>query len=147
MAGYQFVVAGTDKIELSTKAVDRDQQGLSEIERIEFKMNTIDDNTRNHADSVRAEIKICGPITADDKEVINKLAIWAMDSNKSTLYRDVELTVYEGENCTGKVLRKYQIQSMFVIDYTESFKNDESGTYELFIAQKEGKYKQEVFAK
>lgn len=145
MAGYQLVVSGSDKIELSTEAKKKEGQGLAEIERAEFKMNTIDDNTRNHADSVRAEIKICGPITADNRELTNKLAKWAMDSDKSTLYRDVTLTVYEGENCTGKVLRRYEIQSMFVIDYTESFKNDDSGTYELFIAQKEGKYKQEVF--
>lgn len=144
MAGYQLTIKNVeDIIELSTK----EQNGKADVTSVSFKMNTIDENTRNRADSVRGEITIKGNITPENKDNTKKLAKWSMDSDKKTLYRDVEVVVYDAENCTGDVLRRYQMNTMFVIDYIEDFGNEsDSGIYELFIAQREGNEKKEVFS-
>lgn len=144
MAGYKLLVKdNSEVIELSTA----EQNGKPDITKVVFKMNTLDDNTRNRADSVRGELKIEGIITPDNRDNTKMLAKWAMDADRKTLYRDVEVIVYDGINCTGDILRRYQMSSMFVIDYDEQFGSDsDSGTFELFIAQKEGNEKKEVFS-
>ena len=144
MAGYKLSIKNNSEvIELSTAQ----QNGKPDITKVTFKMNTLDDDTRNRADSVRGELKIEGIITADNRDNTKMLAKWAMDSDRKTLYREVEVVIYDGENCTGDVLRRYQMNSMFVIDYDERFGDDsDSGRFELFIAQKEGNEKKEVFS-
>ena len=143
-AGYQLTIKNADEtIELSTK----EQNGSAEIQTVVFKMNTLDDNTRNRADAVRGEITITGPITKENKEKTKRLAKWAMDANKKTLYRNVVIVVYDGENCSGDVLRRYEVDNMFVIDYEENFGTSaDEGKYTLFMAQKEGNEKKEVFS-
>lgn len=148
MAGYQLTIKNAgETIELSTK----EKEGKPEIRGIRFKMNTLDDNTKNRSDSVRGEMLIIGNITPENKEKTKRLAKWSLDSDKKTLYRDVVLVVYDAENCTGDVLRRYEINTMFVIDYEETFgeisdKSSDSGTFRLFIAQREGNGKKEVFS-
>ena len=146
MASYKLTIKSkTETIELNSE-----REGKPEISSVEFKMNTLDDNTRNRDEAVRAEFRIKGMITKENGEVTNQLAKWAMDHDAGTLYRNVELLVDSGTDFSGKTLRRYKFDEMFVIDYTESFglseANSDSGTYELFIAQKENtKGKQEVF--
>lgn len=143
MAGYSLTIKNNaDVIEISTK----DLRDKPPITKAKFTMNTLDDLSRNRADAVRAELIIEGNISEEYKEEIRKLAKWSLDSNKTTQYRNVELIVNDGEDMSGKVLRRYTIDQMFVIDYEEEFGEDsESGTYKLFIAQKQGSYKKEVF--
>lgn len=143
MAGYSLTIKNNaDVIEISTK----DLRDKPPITKAKFTMNTLDDLSRNRADAVRAELVIEGNISEEYKEEIRKLAKWSLDSNKTTQYRNVELIVNDGEDMSGKVLRRYTIDQMFVIDYEEEFGEDsESGTYKLFIAQKQGSYKKEVF--
>ena len=144
MAGYSLTIKNNaDIIEISTKnLIDKEP-----ITNVTFKMNTLDDLSRNRADAVRAELVIEGNISEGYKEEIRKLAKWSLDSNKTTQYRNVELIVNDGQDMSGKVLRRYTIDQMFVIDYEEEFEegDSESGTYKLFIAQKQGSYKKEVF--
>ena len=144
MAGYSLKIKNNaDVIEISTKdLIDKEP-----ITNVTFKMNTLDDLSRNRADAVRAELVIEGNISEGYKEEIRKLAKWCLDSNKTTQYRNVELIVNDGQDMSGKVLRRYTIDQMFVIDYEEEFEkgDSESGTYKLFIAQKQGNYKKEVF--
>ena len=144
MAGYQLTITNAEEmIELSTS----EEKGLAEIEKLKFKMNTLDDSTKNRSDSIRGELIIIGNITPENKDKTKRLAKWAMDTNKKTLYRDVEIIVYDGENCTGDILRRYQMNTMFVIDYEEDFgKESDNGKYTLFIAQREGNEKKEVFS-
>ena len=98
MAGYRLTIKNAgESIELSTK----EQEGKAEIRGIKFKMNTLDDSTQNRADSVRCEMTITGFVTPENKDKTKRLAKWSMDSDKKTLYRDVELLVYDAENCTG----------------------------------------------
>lgn len=144
MAGYQLTIKNSEEtIELSTK----EAEGMPEIKSLIFKMNTLDDKTKNRADCVRGELTIIGNITPESRDKTKSLAKWSMDANKKTLYRNVEIVVYEGENCTGDVLRRYQIDTMFVVDYIEEFgAASDVGQYTLFIAQREGNGKKEVFS-
>lgn len=143
-AGYELSIKNnTETIEMSTK----EKEDVADIKEIRFKMNTLDDYTTNRADSVRAELRIEGTITTENRDNTKKLAKWAMDDDRKTMYRDVELVAYEGENCSGDVLRRYKIDQMFVIDYEEEI-GDKSdyGTFKLFIAQKDGSAKKDVFS-
>lgn len=150
MAGYNLSIKNIDEvIELSTG----DGDGKQVITEVSFKINTLDDNTRNRADAVRGELKISGVITPENRDITKLLAKWAIDADRKTLYRNVEIVVYDSKNCTGDVLRRYQLTNMFVIDYEENFGGDasdsgdsDSGTFFLFIAQKEGNEKKEVFS-
>lgn len=144
MAGYELTIKNAEElIELSTKNGD----GSPEIQTVKFKMNTLDDSTRNRADAVRAEITITGCITRENRDKTKCLAKWAMDENRKTLYRTVSIVVIDGKNNTGDVLRRYEFDNMFVVDYDEEFGSSaDQGTYSLFIAQKEGNEKKEVFS-
>ncbi|MEY8516988.1 hypothetical protein AALC25_08675 [Lachnospiraceae bacterium 29-84] len=145
-AGYKLTIKNQqgEVIALSTE----EEHGHPDITNVSFKMNTIDDNTRNRADSVRCEIVIEGMITKENKELTKQLANWAKNSADKAIYRDVELVVHERRNCTGEVLRRYEINTMFVIDYEEVFgKESDSGVYTLFLAQREGNGKKDVFSK
>ena len=144
MAGYQLSIKNAEEtIDLSTK----EKNDSAEIQTVKFKMNTLDDSTRNRADAVRVELTITGTITEKNREKTKRLPRWAMDANKKTLYRNVSIVVYDSENCTGDVVRRYEVDSMFVIDYEEEFGGlDGTGKYTLFIAQKEGNEKKEVFS-
>lgn len=156
MAGFVLTIKNAEEtIELSSKATEgKDDASILDID---FRMNTLKDDTRNRADGVRCELVITGLISEDIKDETKRLAKWSMDSDKNTLYRDVALVVYEKDNLTGNVLRRYEFNSMFVIDYEESFGSkiqqkelkgisDEKGVYTLFLAQKEGNNKKEVFS-
>lgn len=150
MAAYKLTIKnnGKDEIVLSTlkeNSTDSTKSVLG-ILGISFKMNTLNDDTRNRSDAVRAEFKIKGRITSENRDDTKKITKWSMDSNQSTIYRNVELVVYEGEE-NGTILRRYQIDSMFVVDYEENFEDKGSdGTFELFIAQKERGGNKEVFS-
>lgn len=142
MPGYEITISNNDgTIEFSTK----EEGNAVSIESVEFRMNTINDNTRNRADAVRAEFEIKGIVDNNNSENTLKLLKWSIDQDQKTLYRDVEVVVYNSGNCSGDVLRRYQISNMFVIDYEEyhitekdSNKNQETLNFRLFIAQKEG---------
>lgn len=145
MAGYQLTIKNSEEtIEIFTKdSTDSDITSLS------FKMKTINDNTKSRADCVKGELVIKGYITSENKDKTKRLAKWSIDSDQKTMYRDVEIVVYTSENCTGDVLRRFQMDSMFVVDYLEEFgelSRDEKGTYTLLIAQKEGKRNKEIFS-
>ena len=146
MAGYQLkITSGGETIELSTK----EQQGMADITKLSFKVNTIDRQTRNRSDNVRTEIVLEGVVTKENREKTKGLTKWALDADRTTLYRSVTLVVYEAENCTGDVLRRYQIDNMFVIDYDEFFNagsNADKGEFTMIIAQRDGSYKKDVFA-
>lgn len=144
--GYNVTISNSESaIEFSTA----DESSAPSITSVTFKMNTLDDSTRNHSDSVRAEIVIKGNINEDNRDNTLKLLQWAIDSDLNTMYRDVDITVYEDTKQTGKVLRCYQVKNMFVIDYQENKSQQKAANYEfeLFIAQKENCSDIKVFAK
>ena len=120
------------------------------VNSVEFKMNTIDDTTRNRSDEVREELTICGNIYNENKDNTLNMLKWAIDSNNKTVYRTVDVKVYDTANMTGNVLRHYQLANMFVIDYSENKPNKDSKAsealeYTMKLAQKAGKHELGVY--
>ena len=120
------------------------------INKVTFKMNTIDDNTLNRSSAVRCELVIEGVINIKTKEETMKLTKWSMaGSGDSLLYRKVTVTVYTDNN-REEVLRQYTVDKMFCIDYDEIFgekeTQNEAGRFILHIAQREGSHNKDVFA-
>lgn len=123
------------------------------ITDVTFKMNTLNDSTLNRANAVRCELIIKGTINKGTKEETMKLTKWSMATNgENSLYRKVTVTVYT-DGGREEVLRQYTVDKMFCIDYDEIFggnKDDgtgsETGTFTLYIAQREGSYSKDVFA-
>jgi hypothetical protein len=118
------------------------------ITDIQFFMNTLNDDTLNRSQSVRAEFVIKGSIDDKSKSEIQKLAAWAIATEKDKIYREVNIIVKDNNSDSGEVLRRYIFSEMFVIDYKEIFgpkkdNKDDEGSFELLIAQKEkGKVKE-----
>lgn len=133
MAGYQISITNSEgSIEFSSKA----ENNAVTITEVNFRMNTLDDNARDHANAVRAEFEIKGSIDENNKSNTLKLLKWSIDNDQKTLYRDVEVVVYNDTGLTGEVLRRYQVKQMFVIDYEETSSDENRGYFKLFIAQK-----------
>jgi len=156
MAGYILKIENSEveDIELSTMNNEMGEDNSRNIEKLLFKMNTLDDSVRNHSDNARIEITIEGIISETNKDKLKQFAKWSMDFNKKSMYRNVTLEVYSSsDNDSGEVLRRYEIEYMFVIDYEENFgeqssesNSSDAGKYKLFLAQKEGNYKKDIFS-
>jgi hypothetical protein len=143
------------KIESADGEIVFDQTTESEgtaINKVVFKMNTLNDETLNRADAVRCELFMEGVINKATKDETLKLTKWSMEAESENLmYRKVTVTAYKGSN-RETVLRQYCVDQMFCIDYDEVFgeinakNNDEQGKFILHIAQKEGNHSKDVFA-
>lgn len=151
MNGYELTITnGEEKIFLFTGGAT----GSPSITDVRFKMSTLNENLMNRASGVRAELIIQGTITEQTRGETLKLAKWAIDNNMNTLYRAVQLIVYPDEERSGDVLRTYRISNMFVINYDELFSSEpekngnpaDAGKFVLFIAQKEGQERPQVFS-
>ena len=127
-------------------------QDSNTIKDVQFFMNTLNDKTLNRAQSVRPEFIIKGAIDENSKIEIQKLAAWAIATEKDKIYRNRNIVVKDNVAESGATLRRYNFDDMFVIDYKETFNQiqdsdngskDDEGKFELFIAQKEkGKVKE-----
>ncbi len=144
MAGYKVTISNdNDKIEFSSE----NENNEATISEVNFKMSTLDNNTSNRADAVRAEFEIKGQIFKSNKEQTLKLLKWAIDNDINSCYRDVAIEVYEDAKCSGEILRRYEISSMFVIDYDESkSENNQRIDFTLFIAQRSSDNNIKVYA-
>ncbi len=150
MAVYDLVIeSGKEKITLDNTLGNESEESIQEVV---FKMNSINDNTLNRDKSVRCEMIIKGMITDANKEETLKLAKWAKENSSDELiYRNVEVSVYKNER-GEELLRKYSLAKMFCIDYQEKFSDEgegdrsDTGYFELYIAQKEGRHVKDIFA-
>ena len=158
MAGYKLKISNSNTKEI---VLDTNEEPYI-IDGVSFKVNTFDDECISRADDARIEVTISGKITTENREKVKELAKWATDINRQTIYRNIALVVNNGGAEEGtSVVRHYDFESMFVIDYKESFvgspvrspkgKNNDSngddvGSYTLFIAQRAGKFKRDIFS-
>lgn len=144
MAFFELKVNSSTADSISFLLDDEDTNTITDIQ---FFMNTLNDNTLNRSQSVRAEFIIKGSIDDKSKSEIQKLAAWAIATEKDKVYRDVNIIIRDNSDTSGETLRRYNFSEMFVIDYKEIFKSsaekDDQGSFELLIAQKEkGKVKE-----
>lgn len=145
MAYFELKINSENTDPINFLIVEEDKNTITDIQ---FFMNTLNDNTLNRSQSVRAEFIIKGSIDDKSKSEIQKLAAWAIATEKDKIYRNINIIVRDNEDPSGETLRRYNFSEMFVIDYKEIFKQktddkDDQGSFELLIAQKEkGKVKE-----
>lgn len=150
--GYRLTITDENggEIFLSSMLADRDDKRPADIIKASYKLNTIDDTALSRSNEARAEIKVSGIISEFNAKETCKLASWAKETNSDLIYRKVKLVTYANTDANAKMLRSYEIEQMFVLDYTETFsdssKNDEgsSGQFELYVVQKKGNHSQYI---
>ena len=145
MAGYLVnIINNEGTIEISSK----EENNEVTITSVDFCINTLDDKTRNNSDAKRVEIIIKGTINKGNKDNTLKLLKWAFDDDQNTLYRKVEIEVYSDAKMTGALLRRYEVNEMFVIDYKEkkSEEKNENMAFEMFLAQSDKSNELKVYS-
>lgn len=152
MAFYNLKIETTDGEEpiiLDENTTTINSGDAEAISSVHFKMNTLNDDTLNRSSAVRCEMVIKGQINNATKDETLKLANWAkIRGGENKLYRKVTVEVFTDKE-RGTELREYEVDKMFCIDYDEEFiyedRNQEEGTFTLYIAQKEGTHTTNVF--
>lgn len=104
----------------------------------------------NRGSSIHCQFTIKGSINESTREELKKMADWALDNNRDTMYRDLSIEVFsdnkEGSNA-GKRFRNYGFSNMFILDYEEKFDAVfpyEEGEYVVLIGQKSEKSEQNI---
>lgn len=141
--GYELTITDSKGgvIYLYTNADDN--KSNIDIINASYKSNTLNNNVMTRASDVRAEINVLGLIKDSRKTETCKLAEWAKEKNPDLVYRTVKLVVHSSPS-DSKILRSYELEGMFVVDYKESFDEydkqtaNDCGVFELYIVQKQG---------
>ncbi len=146
--GYRIDVSCEGKdFRLSTES--EGGTGQYTVTHLSFAKKT-QDHVKNQANTLHLEFEIKGIINEESKGVLKNVAEWAMDENKNTLYRKVEILVNNddtGSIETDKIFRRYTFGKMYVVDYEEIFVkegNEDDGEYRLIIAQKAERAERDV---
>ena len=156
--GYELTVTDSKGTEIKLTSMDGEHGGREDIICASYKSTTLNDDSIARSNDVRAEIKIIGRITAENKDTTCELANWSKEKDSSLIYRKVILTIYPSTD-NPILLRNYELENMFVLDYTESFEmptenfskqinsENDNGLFELYLVQKNGAYSQYIESK
>ena len=153
--GYRLTITDSvgNEIYLSSMKNDTNANGRAgDIIAASYKSNTINDEALSRSNDVRAEIKVRGRISEENKEDTCKLALWSKEDNSQLIYRNVKLDIYTATDDGANKLRSYEIANMFVLDYSEEFTNTDAklnneetiGYFDMYIVQKKGNYSQYI---
>jgi hypothetical protein len=125
--GFRLSIKGQDNIELVEK----------NLETLCFGTDTPLDSDARSTD-LGATLTLTGKIlTATDGQIVAdtiKLAKWSnVQAESSDSYRDVTVQTV----AAGQIVRQYNLPKAFVVDYTESFDDNEGvGRFSLTVKQK-----------
>lgn len=160
--GYDLKITDNKGNEIVLSSMEGKCDGKQDIIAASYTSNTINNEAVSRSNDVRAEIKIIGRITRENKAMTCNVANWAKETNTDLTYRTVTLTVYPTTTSSATdILRNYEIKNMFVLDYTECFEmttenldswkgdistEDDNGIFELYLVQKNGNYDQYIEA-
>ncbi|MFI3211156.1 MAG: hypothetical protein R3Y64_08955 [Peptostreptococcaceae bacterium] len=122
------------KIEVTIRREDEEEDviNLTHIKNIQFKSDTIDTYPMDRTGNIVNKIDIEGEIVKENQEMTKKLIDWSFAKTKSEIYREVEIVAYDADD----VIRRYQLDTVFVMDYTEKF-DQTNATYKLEISQRQ----------
>ena len=121
----------TDPISLDTgTGAAKQGRDKNAITKVDFKIDTVDENPENRTDHILVKMEIHGIINPNTMSECTKMLEWAKLANNEDVYRIVSLKI-KGED--GKLVRSYYIKKMFVEDYYESFvtKDENNSTEKL----------------
>lgn len=123
--GYEVKInqAGGTEIYLDSKA----------IESVEFIVDTVNDNVKDRSEDVLNRVIIKGKISPDNMEATRDLLLWSLGRTAEEIYRTAEITIRITR--TSRV-RKYSLDRVFCLDYSEQFNTNQDCTFELKFAQR-----------
>ncbi len=111
------------------------------IRKVIVRLDTLQDDSLDKSGSMLSKIEIRGDINDEINEKLLSIFDWAKDFNKKTTYRKVTIKIIEEE----LLLRTYEIDNVFVVDYFEEYVNeagdDKGGNFILKLSQKENELK------
>jgi hypothetical protein len=125
--GFRLSIKGQDNVELVEK----------NLETLYFGTDTPHDSDARSTD-LGATLTLTGKVlTATDGQIVDdtiKLAKWSnVQAESADSYRDVTVQVV----AAGQIVRQYSLPKAFVVDYTESFDDNEGvGRFSLTVKQK-----------
>lgn len=129
LIGFDVVIKNND-------SSDYVSLGEKAVKQVEFKLDTVEENVTDRSNNVICVVTIQGKITPDTKDDVRKLATWAKEKRRDKVYKAVKVTLREG----GAMLREYDLNYAFCVDYTETFhaekKENEENTFTLIISQR-----------
>lgn len=146
--GYKIEVTCETKEKILLETESDNGPGQNNVTELSFAKKTLD-HVKTQANTLHLEFTIKGKINEVSKVVLKDVAEWAMDENKNTLYRTVEIFVNDddtGSIETDKIFRHYSFEKMYVVDYVETFirEGEDDGEYSLIIAQKPERARRDV---
>lgn len=123
--GYEVKInqAGGTEIYLDSTAV----------ESVEFIVDTVNDNVKDRSEDVLNRVIIKGKISQNNMEATRDLLLWSLGKTTEEIYRTAEITIRMTE--TTRV-RKYSMDRVFCLDYSEQFDKQKGCAFELKFAQR-----------
>lgn len=154
--GYRLTITDSKGGEIVLSSMENECQGKGDIIAASYKSNTLNDDAIARSNDVRAEIRVIGRITKENKKATCDVANWSKETDSDLIYRKVKLEAYVSTS-SSEMLRSYEIENMFVIDYTEGYEiptenfpsenlngENDNGLFELYLVQKNGNYDQYI---
>lgn len=117
------------KIEQGENLIKLDENSVNSVE---FLIDTVEENVKDRSENVINKVTIKGNITPESSAETRKVLLWSMDKQRDLVYRKATISLKTG----GMLLREYEMDMVFCIDYIETFKNDGECTYTLIIGQR-----------
>jgi hypothetical protein len=128
--GFKIKIEGQETIDL----------GVKSIETVKFLTDTPDDSNARSTDlgtSIIATGKILAAVDGEEADGTMKIATWSLvPAEKADCYRKLTVEMIAAD----QVVRKVSFPNAFVVDYTETFGDEEGvGTFYLHMKQKKDK--------
>lgn len=121
------------EVKINMREEEENEILLSDIKKVIFKNDTVDDYSRDRTGNIINTVEIIGEITPENKETTKKLIEWSLSNKASEIYRKVEIKANQNED---EVIREYVLDYAFAMDYTEKF-NESNAEYELKLSQRQ----------
>ena len=135
---YTINIKSKDNEEIIFGKNDSEKDVITDVNVI---LDTIDDNVRQKSNIMQAKVTIKGKIAKEIMPELIKIFNWSKDADKEKWYRSLEIKIFESE---GSVIRKYNFEQMFVVDYFEFYNvegNNKDDRFELKLTQLENNFK------
>lgn len=128
--GFRLKVEGQDTIDL----------GLENVLTVEFKTDTPNDSNARSTDlgvTLKVTGKILAAVDGEEADQTMKLAQWSLvPAESADCYRNIVIDVISA----SQVVRQITFPNAFVVDYTETFGDEEGvGNFYLYVKQKKDK--------
>lgn len=113
MTNYKFTITADGAPEIKI-GFDNDDS----VKSVKVEIDTLDNNVSQKSSAMLARITIKGEITENNSGELTKIFEWSKDFKKATTYRKIKI---ESQALEDSPTRIYELDQVFVCDYSESF--------------------------